>query len=789
MRPNAHNLPSPATPLVGRARELADVRERLLGPDVRLLTLTGAGGTGKTRLALAAATDALDAFPDGVWLVNLDPVREPAHVVPTIAQTLGVKERAGEPLLAALSHFLRARRLLLLLDNFEQVVAAAADVASLLEASAQSKLLVTSRTPLHVYGEHQYPVPPLGFPDLDRLPPPEAIARYEAVALFLQRAQAAHAGFRASPADLPAVAEISSRLDGVPLAIELAAARIRVMPPPALLARLDRRLPMLTGGARNLPARQQTIRATIDWSYELLDEHEQALFRRLSVFAGGCTLELAETVCRPSPEPSARGAVEPPDVVDALASLVDKSLLERRDGLGGEPRFVMLETLREYAGERLESSGEAARLREAHADAFLALVERADAALAGGTDESWLARLDQEHENLRAALTWTIEHGRPEVAVRMAGELWRFWFMRGHLTEGQRTLERALAAGPDVSPVWRGGAMNAAGNLALARGEWAEARDWQEQSLALYRGLGNRSGVAATLINLGNVALDLNDYERAGALYEECLALYRELGDRGGTAMALNNLGLVAREMGRPEEAIALLEESLALRRALGDRYGIAQVLDNLGRVELDHGDLDPATRLLREGLALFWELGNRLSTPLALEDLATATALGDDPARAARLWGAAESLRVALGAPMPQRRRPRYETAVASARARLGEGPFAEAWAAGAAMTADEAVASALRDEARSRAPSRAESAADPLTARERQVAALIARGLTSREIAAELIVSERTVDAHADHIRSKLGVRSRAEIAAWIARQGAEDGAAHRAERGERC
>jgi predicted ATPase/DNA-binding CsgD family transcriptional regulator len=731
------------------------VRERLLRPDTRLLTLTGTGGTGKTRLALAVAADVLDAFDDGVCFVDLAPLHDHTRVVPTIAQTLGVKERAGEPLPVALGEYLRDKRLLLVLDNFEQVVAAGPDVAALLEGSAGSKVLVTSRTPLHVYGEHQYQVPSLALPDPSRVPSPEAAAGSEAVALFLQRAEAAQAGFRPSRSDLAAIAEICARLDGLPLAIELAAARVRLMPPPALLARLERRLPLLTGGARNAPARHQTLRGTIDWSHELLSGPEQALFRRLAAFAGGCTLAAAEAVCRQPEAP----AGEASGVVDAIASLVDKSLLEQRGTVHGEPRFAMLETIREYAIERLEGSGEAEAVRSVHARAFLEMVERAEPELTGPRQAVWLARFDADEENLRAALACALDRAAAELALRLSGALWRFWVVRGRLGEGLSWLERALAAGGDAPLAARAKAANAAGNLARLRGIAATATAWHEQSLALRRELGDALGVAASLINLGNVALDLGEYERAVPFYQQSLELYRGAAHRWGIALALNNLGAALRGDGRSEEARALLEESLALRRELGDQYGVAETLENLARLALDRGDLRGAEALSRESLSLWRELGDRLSAPRLLEDLAAAAAAGGELERAARLWGAAERLRTELGVPRPVYHLRRQEPAMA--RDRLGEVVFAAAWAAGAAMADEEAIAYALSDD----------RPADPLSTREREVAALIARGFTSREIAAELIVSEKTVDAHADHIRRKLGLRSRAEIAAWVA------------------
>lgn len=769
MSEQRRSLPILPTPLVGRGREVAEVQQRLLLPDVRLLTLTGTGGTGKTRLALAVASAVERSFPHGVWFVDLSLLNDPALVVPTIAQALGVKEQPDEPLLATVGRSLQEWQAMLVLDNFEQVVDAAADAASLLERCPQLKLLVTSRTALSVYGEHQYQVPPLSLPDLAQLPPLEELARSEAVALFLQRARAAHAAFHATDDDAPAIAEICTRLDGLPLAIELAAARIRLMPPQALLARLSRRLDVLTSSVRNVPLRQQTLRNTIDWSYDLLDPAEQALFRRLSVFAGGCTFETAATVCGGSEAGLSESAM-----VEELASLVDKSLLEQRGGLPGQPRFVMLETIREYALELLEGSGESAQIRDAHARLFLALAEEAEQELLGPRQAEWFARLDAERENLRAALTWTLLSNPSETGVRIAAALFRFWDSRGQLAEGKRWLDRAVAASAEIEPVWRGRVLNAAGNLARRHGEMQQATLWHEESLAIRRALGDTSGVAAALANLGNIAFDLAAYERSASLCQEALELYRSVGDRKGMALALNNLGIAMRELGQLDRAVALHDEALAVRREIGDRGGIAQALENLGRAALEQGDQRRATELLREGLALWHELGDRVSLPMALEDLGRAAALDGHFDRAARLWGVANALRTSMGLQMPMRRRERYAASVANARSRLGDAQFGQAWSTGQALSTDAAVEYALADDEPSAAAGvRGRVTQSPLSPREHEVASLIARGLTSKEIAEQLVVSEKTVDTHADHIRQKLGLRSRAEIAAWITSQ----------------
>jgi predicted ATPase/DNA-binding CsgD family transcriptional regulator len=717
----------------------------------------------------------LDQFRDGVWLVELAPQPDAALVVPAIARTLGLKESANQPLATTLVAFLRDKQMLLVPDNFEHVVAAAPEVAALLETASGVKLLVTSRTPLGVYGEHIFPVQPLRLPDLTPLPPPDALVDNAAVALFLQRARAAHAGFHPTALDLAAIAEVCVRLDGLPLAIELAAARVRVLPPAALLARISRRLELLTGGAHNRPVRQQTLRSAIDWSYQLLAEPEQRLFRWLGAFAGDFSLDAAEGVCHAL---AASAAAEPIGVLERLAALVDHSLLEQRGGPDAAlPRFGMLETIHDFAVERLEESGEAGLVRAAHARVFLTLAEDVGHEVADGREpQAALARLDAEHDNLRAALAWTLDDQREadvrEVGSRLASALWRFWAMRGYLTEGQQWVDRALRADGDVAPVWRARALNASGNLARWHGEFALATERHEACLALRRELGDKPGEATSLLNLGNIAFDVGDFPRAVELFGSSLTLYREVADEAGAALALNNLGTALREAGQPEQAVALHEESLALRRALGDRLGIAQALDNLGRVAMHRGDWQRAGPLLRESLVLWRELGDRLSAPRTIEDLASLAAAEGDAERAVRLWGAADALRTRLGFPIALRRRQRYTAELEDARSRLGEARFATAWATGQVLDPDAAIADALSEHVAT--PPKVPEGVEQLSAREREVAALIARGLTSREIAAELIVSERTVDTHADHIRTKLGLRSRTDIAAWAAARG---------------
>jgi predicted ATPase/DNA-binding SARP family transcriptional activator len=606
-----NNLPAQPTPMVGREVELEAAR-RLLREEVRLVTLTGPGGVGKTRLGLQVAAELLDDFPDGVFLVELAPIIDPGLVASTIAQRLGIRETGGQPLLESLKEYLREKQLLLVLDNFEHVLAAAPRVAELLTGSPQLQVLVTSRAVLHLRGEQELPVPPLAVPDPKRLPPTPAVSQYAAVELFIQRALNVRPDFAVTDENAPAVAEICARLDGLPLAIELAAARIRLLSPEALLARLERRLPLLTGGARDLPERQQTLRAAIGWSYDLLQEGEQRLFRRLSVFVGGCTLEAAEAVCHAEGELAI-------DVLDGVASLVDKSLLQQDEtGAGwgprtvpagtegarahaakrwvaapgaGEPRLAMLETIREYGLECLEASGEAVAVRRRHAHFFLGLAEAAEPPLAGADQGKWLARLEREHANLRAALEWLAESGEAE------------------------------------------------GGL-LVRGYWSAGRGWLE------RHWGNDS--------------------TAQALLEESLAIFRRLSYQRGIAASPQGMGEVASAQGDAERARTLYEESLALLWESQEKPGIAGVLEGLAKV-LAASAGDP-----RGGE---WE-------------------------RAVRLLGAAAALRSAIGTPRAPAARAGYQRLVDTLRAGLGEEAFAQAWAAGRAMTLEQAVADAM-DEA----------------------------------------------------------------------------------------
>jgi len=584
-----NNLPIQPTSLIGREKEVAAVQHLLRREDVRLLTLTGPGGTGKTRLGLQVAAELSERFLDGVFFVNLAPISDPALVVPTIAQILEVKETVEQSLLELLKTSLRERQLLLLLDNFEQVVSAASDVADLLAACPKLKVIATSRAVLHVRGEQEFAVPPLAVPDPNHLPDLVALSQYEAVALFISRAQAVKPDFQVTNANAPAVAEICVRLDGLPLAIELAAARIKLLPPQALLARLERRLAVLTSGARDVPVRQQTLRNTIEWSYHLLDAAEQRLFRRLSVFVGGCQLSAVEAVC--SALGDGDGAVP---VLDVVASLIDKSLLQQVEQVGEEgkePRLRLLETIREYGLECLAASGEMEVTRQAHAAYYLWLAEEGEPELLGPQQAVWLQRLEGEHDNLRAALRWSLEQGETgqsqEMALRLSAALWWFWLVRGHRSEGRAFLEQALAASEGVVASVRAKVLIVASQFALNQGDMDRAKALAEESLALSRQLRYTWGIGYSFNLLGEFASMRGNFAAARLLNEEALVLQRETGDQEQVTYSLAGLGDLASLQGEYTRGRTLLEESLAIHRELGNTRGIADLLLRLVRCSL----------------------------------------------------------------------------------------------------------------------------------------------------------------------------------------------------------
>ncbi len=639
-RPN--NLPIQLTSFIGREREIAEVKHLL--SQTRLLTLAGIGGAGKTRLALQVAADQLDQFTDGVWFVDLASTTDRHLLAQTVAVALGAREQSGQPILGTLTEYLKARRLLLVLDNCEHLITACATfVHTLLSASPHLRILATSREALRVPGEVILRVPPLSVPGLDGLPPLHAIGQYEAIRLFVERARLYQPGFTLTEQNASLVAQICHRLDGMPLAIELAAARVNVLAVEQMAERFKDAMRWLTAGTRTAPNRQRTLRAAVDWSYDLLTESERVLFNRLAIFAGGFTLEAVEAVC-------CGNGLEASDVLDLLSHLVDKSLVAVEADPSDSFRYRLLEVLRRYSWERLQESGEAETVRRSHGSYFLKLAEEAEPGLRSTHQASWFRRLEQEHDNCRAALRWSMESGEEEISLRLTGALWWFWYVRGYVREGREWLEKALAESGEAPASARAKSICAAGLLALRQSDYGRATQLAGESAVLCRTLGDTPGLAFSLGILGLVADHQGNYERAATLSSESLGLARRVEDKWGTAFSQNTLGIVARIRGDYERARALGEESLALCQELGDEWGIAGVLNSLGLVARDQGDYERAGALLEESLTLSRKIGDGQDIAFSQNSLGVLARLRGDYGRATALHEESLALCRALG-------------------------------------------------------------------------------------------------------------------------------------------
>jgi predicted ATPase/serine/threonine protein kinase len=734
LEPRPSNLPVPRTAFIGREPEAAALRQLLSREDVRLVTLTGPGGIGKTRLALRVTGEIAGQFPGGVCFVALSAVRETGLIASAIAQAAGLSETGNQPLQETLKEYVSglSSPMLLVLDNFEHLVTGAPVIGELLTAGTKLKALVTSQAPLHVYGEHEFPVPPLTLPDLHALPSVEVLSGLPAVALFVERAGAVKREFVLTKENAPAVAAICSRLDGLPLAIELAAARIKLLSPSAMLSRLESRLNLLTGGALDLPTRQQTLRSTVDWSYSLLNASEQTLFRRLSVFSGGCTLEGVEAVC------DTKGDLGI-DVLNGMASMVDKSLVQQAEQADNETRFSLLSTIREYALERLAESDDEPATRRAHAAYYLVLAE--EGAEDAGIRPEWLDRLEIEHDNFRLALDYLIKTGDADWGLRLGAALFHFWETREHLTEGRDAVARLLALkGAAARPKLRARLLFAAAILTGAQGDYGSARQMLEESLetcielkdnrgaavalnalavyardrgelanatllfercvAIWKDLGDSGDIARSLSNLANVMKLQGEYARASALYEECLTMFRKAADEAGVAWTLNYQGDVAREKSDFVAARSFCEQSLAAFRELRDGWGIASTLSDLAGLCSDQAYNAEARRLYGQSVKLFQELGHKRGIARVLECLAADASAQSNSELSLHLAGAAAALRQRLGAPLSPAEQPRLEKALEFARRTLGNAVGLTAWMEGWVMPVEQALEEALNSE-----------------------------------------------------------------------------------------
>jgi predicted ATPase/DNA-binding SARP family transcriptional activator/DNA-binding CsgD family transcriptional regulator len=818
-----HNLPAPRTSFVGREREMVEVKRMLAM--TKLLTLTGAGGSGKTRLALEVARDLMSIYPDGVWLATLAELSEGDLVPQAVAAALQIPERSGQPLIDTLVEALADKELLLVLDNCEHLVEAAAVlVDTLLDSCLHLGVLATSREPLGITGEVNWVVPLLSLPakaheESNGEATIESLMRSEALRLFVDRARLKLPDFELTQQNAGAVVRVCRKLDGIPLAIELATARMGAFAVEQVAQRLDVSLDVLTGASRSAAPRQQTLRATIDWSHKLLSEAERMFFRRLSVFAGGWTLEAAEAVC-------SGGGVEKGDVLDLLGGLVDKSLVVAGAPRGGAMRYRMLEPLRQYAREKLEEGREADEVQNRHASFFLAVAEEAEPKLVGSQQSAWVERLEAEHDNMREALSWVLERGEGELGLRFGGALWRFWHMRGYLREGIRWMEPVLAEGKPAASPARVKALEGMGWLLQLQGDHERAKTIYEEMFELSRESGNKGNIATALNSLGTVAAQQGDNERAKALLQENLEVIGELEAAGDPATPLkkfylsNLLGYLAiNDEGDYARGTILWEESLALARELEDDYSVGITLGNLGHVALLQRDFDRAKARSEEALASANELGNAgvelvpsacINLGLATlglgeheramesfeEALVTSQDMGRTPpviealegmaslagamgkaTRAAHLWGAAETAHQATGImAFSPGELALHEPHLALANSQLGDELWQEALAEGRAMSLEEAAEYALSKAADQPEATIAQEhltsaeAMGNLTHREGEVVVLVARGLTNRQISRELRISERTAGNHVAKILKKLGLRSRAQIASWV-------------------
>ncbi len=842
-------LPHTLTSLVARTVEIEAIARSLRDPTIRMLTLTGPGGVGKTRLAIAVAEQVADAFQDGIVYVDLAPVRDPSLVLRTIAARFSLRELGSGILPDRLVSAIAERHLLLVIDNFEQVVIAARDIQMLLELCPALVLLVTSRIRLRISGEHEFPVAPL--PLSESSDPSQS----GAVQLFIERARTVSPGYSPSPDTVPVLVEIVRRVDGLPLAIELAAARIKTLPPAALLDRMERRLPLLSGGWRDLPLRQQTMRDTIGWSYDLLDTPEQALFRRLGIFVGGFTLDAVEAISKDM-DPTL-------DVIDGITALIEHSLLQHVSESDGHPRYKMLETVSEYARDRLDAAQETDTVCRHHAEFYLALAEAGETGIVGPHQTDWLYRLDHEKDNIRTALHWALQHEEIDTATRLTAALWLFWRRRGYLSEGRTQIDQILALPPGSGSVaarcsvrtgagvlamyqgdyelaiqhchialdewrergdqkWIGRTLLCLASIARYRDDYASARTFGEESLTAFRAIDDRwgigrvmnhlgmiawvqgrraegtaylddalkylrqvedtAGIFEVLLEMGKGACDEGNLDRATTLFEESLVLSESMGDHTGRGAVLTELAVVAQHSGDYDRATILLQQAKALAQQDGDRRQLAYLAAHLGDTAVARGEIGPATGYYAEALTHFLPMGNRVGIAQTIGAIAQCAALRGQTIPAIRLLGSTSALFHAIGATPPPNHDP--ATAAATLRPKLSPAVFARVWQEGAALLPADSATEALAMAAELAAePSIQDSPAPApdspalqfgLTPREIEVLALLQDGLSDREIADILSISERTAGNHVQHAMQKIGVPSRTAAAIFALRHG---------------